>query len=262
MVGPTTYLLTNTMDRANKKQKMTVESALLNPDVAYHMAAFLDARDLGQVSKTCKALGSNDGNTSNGLSVTEEAARRLYESASDEERAMLPRYKGESWIELYHHLLMQRSMLTFDQLVGNGFIRHGGDGEDPSTVEFSSRFQGHRMNVAALCSKNVMRSGKHFTNWSFGNGDGSWGGGVTLANFAWDSIGVMRPVHIDIADFDFGKGFGTNCRRDSKHREFLVGYLRGQRTDRWNDSNIHCCILEAGGRFHWYGGKTGVTFPS
>ena len=43
---------------AVKRQKVaTVESALFNPDVVFLLAALLDARDLCQVSLTCKTLG-------------------------------------------------------------------------------------------------------------------------------------------------------------------------------------------------------------
>ena len=103
-----------------KRQRVAVvESTLANIDVVSQLAAFLEAKDLCQVKATSKALGSaNDGAAFNGLSITEEAARRLYEGASDKEKAMLPRYEGEGWIELYHHLLMLRSRLAFDQLLG------------------------------------------------------------------------------------------------------------------------------------------------
>ena len=105
-----------------------VESALANIDVVSHLGSFLTAKDLCQVKATCRALGSaNDGAAFNGLSVTEEAARRIYEGASDEEKAKLPRYVEEGWIELYHHLLMLRGRLTFNQLVGDYVEYLGGD---------------------------------------------------------------------------------------------------------------------------------------
>ncbi|EJK56568.1 hypothetical protein THAOC_23521, partial [Thalassiosira oceanica] len=89
---------------AAKRQRVqrvsTVESALASIDVLGHLAAFLEAGELCQVRATCKALGSRDGSAFDGLSMTEEAARRIYESASDEEKAMLPRHDDEGWIEL------------------------------------------------------------------------------------------------------------------------------------------------------------------
>ena len=122
----------------------TVQSALFNPDVVFLLAGLLDARDLCQVSLTCKTLGGRQAEY-NGLSLVEEASRRLFECASDWERSCLTKYDGEGQIELYHHLLMLRSKLTFDQLVGAN-IQYG---EDRSTVQLISRGRGVS---SALCS--------------------------------------------------------------------------------------------------------------
>ena len=65
---------------ALKRQKL--ESALFNPDVVFLLAALLDAQDLRQASLTCKALGGKQAAVYNGLSLVEEAARRLFECAS------------------------------------------------------------------------------------------------------------------------------------------------------------------------------------
>ncbi|EJK54746.1 hypothetical protein THAOC_25601 [Thalassiosira oceanica] len=84
-----------TRSAAKRQRVAVVESALANVDVVSQLAAFLDAADLCQVKATCKALGSsNDDASVNGLSVTEEATRRIYEGASDEEKAMLPRHNN------------------------------------------------------------------------------------------------------------------------------------------------------------------------
>ena len=86
---------------AVKRQKVAaVESALFNPDVVFLLAGLLDARDLCQVSLTCKALGGKQA-ANNGLSLVEEAARQLFEqSATEWERSCLPKYDDESWIEV------------------------------------------------------------------------------------------------------------------------------------------------------------------
>ncbi|EJK51346.1 hypothetical protein THAOC_29485, partial [Thalassiosira oceanica] len=85
---------------AKRRRVSTVESALASIDVLGHLAAFLEAGELCHVRATCKALGSRDDSAIDGLSMTEEAARWIFESASDEEKAMLPRHDGEGWIEL------------------------------------------------------------------------------------------------------------------------------------------------------------------
>ena len=216
---------------ALKRQKVTtVESALFNPDIVFLLAALLDARELCQVSLTCKALGGEQ-SAYNGLSLVEEAARRLFECASDRERSCLPKYDDEGWIEVYRHLLMMRSKLTFEQLVGSRIVY----GEDQSTVRSSNA---SRESSSALCSNHVMRSGKHFS--------------VFTVHARDAVIGVVRPVQIDRAAFGDGdlNHFSPTMRR-------FWHYLIGQRTDRWTDSNVHCCALITFGGFKWFDWTSG-----
>ena len=112
--------MARTRNSVKRQRVATVESALFSPDVVFLLAALLDARDLCQVSLTCKTLGGKQA-AHNGLSLVEEAAKRIFEHAvSVWERSCLPKYDDEGWVELYHHLLMLRSKLTFGQLVGDG----------------------------------------------------------------------------------------------------------------------------------------------
>ena len=123
-----------------------------------------------------QALGSaND----NGLSVAEEAARRICEGALEEEKAALPRYAGESWIVLYRHLLMLRGRLTFDQLVGHSVEYRGGD---------KAAVQGRGVDrlghgSQAICGNHIMRAGKHWATFT------SWSGFLDL-----QVVGVVRPL--------------------------------------------------------------------
>ncbi|EJK72850.1 hypothetical protein THAOC_05579 [Thalassiosira oceanica] len=104
--------------------------------------------------------------------MTEEAARRIYESASDEEKAMLPRHDGEGWIELYHHLLMLRVRLTFDQIIGRDVKYQEGDKTAVRAVR-------HNGQSSAICGNYIMRAGKHWTTFVYGGGF---------------SVGVIRPL--------------------------------------------------------------------
>ena len=100
---------------AVKRQKVaTVESALFNPDVVFLIAALLDARDLCQLSQTCKTLGGKQA-AYDGMSLVEAAARQMFGCATDWERSCLPKYDDEGWTELYRHLILLRSKLTFDR---------------------------------------------------------------------------------------------------------------------------------------------------
>ena len=198
------------------ERQRVVESALTSIDVLSQLAEFLEAKDLCQVKATCKALGSaNYGAAINGLSVTEEAARRVYEDASDEEKATLPRYNGEGWTELYHHLLMLRARLTFDQLVGR-YIEYRGD---------KAAVQGKIVNgesglSQAICGNHIMRAGKH------------WATFTSLSNFQnFQRVGVIRPIPgWETRGFNwFSPDF------DDFHADLLQ-----ERTERWEGDVDYC----------------------
>ena len=213
-----------------KRQKVaTVESALFNPDVVFLLAALLDAHDLRQVSLTCKALGAKQAAVYNGLSLVEEAARRLFECASEWKKSCLKKHDDEGWIELYCHLLMLRSKLTFDRLVGD----HVQYGADQSTVCASDA-----RGSSALCSNHRMRSGRHFAVF-------------TTTGSGW-TIGVVRPVQINSSDFGDG---GLN---PFNPMERLWGHLRDKRTDRWGNFNVNFCYVRADGLFNW---KDWISYP-
>ncbi|EJK46474.1 hypothetical protein THAOC_34857 [Thalassiosira oceanica] len=177
----TTSPMARTLNAVKRQKVATIESTLFNPDVVFLLAALLDARDLCQVSLTCKTLGGKRANAVDGLSLIEEAARLVSECVSRWERSCLRKYPGEGWVELYRHLLMLRSKLTFDQLVG-GNIQHG---EEGSIIRSTA---GHYQMSSALCSNHVMRSGKHFAVF-----------------IGCGSIGVIRPVQIKMSDFGEGE---------------------------------------------------------
>ena len=207
---------------AIKRQRVAVvESSLANIDVVSQLAAFLEANDLCQVKATCKALGSAHHEAAvDGLSMAEEVARRAYESASDEEKEMLPRYGGESWIELYHHLLMLRARLTFDQFVGRYVEYRGGDKAAVQGQTGAEHLHSPGFSLA-ISGKHIMRSGKHWATFftrspSFDNNQ---------------TFGVIRPLPgrdmKGIVKFSLGS---QECLR----------LLRREQTVRWN-GDVHYC---------------------
>jgi len=219
-----------------KRQKAAdVESALFNPDVVFLLAALLQPRDLCHLALTCKAMGGRQA-AYDGLSLAEEAARLLFECASGWERSCLPKYRDEGWIELYHHLLMLRSKLTFDQLVGDN-IQYG---EEPSTALTTAA--GHSTGMStAMCSNHVMRAGRHFTFFTVVE-DETNGRGM---------IGIMRPIQIDVS-ITTGPPFLPGAIVFNPTVFELWGYLRSKRTERWGDSDVHCCIMDTYyGKFNW-----------
>ena len=228
-----------TRDAIKRQCVAVVESALANIDVVSHIGSFLAARDLCQVKATCRALGSaNDGAAFGGLSMAEEAARRVYEDALDEEKAMLPRRDGERWTELYHHLLMLRSRLTFDQLVCRGVEYRGGDKASVQATAWDSCSQ-------AICGHHIMRAGKHWATFTSSSGFQ-----------VCQTVGVIRPL----------KGWETRGLDDfcPSFPPFFTDLLR-ERTGRW-EGDVHyaqldmingtCCCYNWDGRAkntHWEG---------
>ncbi|EJK71716.1 hypothetical protein THAOC_06816, partial [Thalassiosira oceanica] len=204
---------------AKRQSVSTVESALANIDVLGHLAAFLEAGELCQVRATCKALGSRDESAFDGLSMAEEAARRIFESASDdEEKAMLPRHEGEGWIELYHHLLMLRARLTFDQLVGCCVVYQDDDKAAVRATGISS----------AICGNHVMRAGKHWATF-------------ISSNRYYLSVGVIRPLP------------GWDQRRlISFHPADPMFWedMRRERTSRW-EGDVHFCHFHHTGECYY-----------
>jgi len=194
----------------------TIESALAmaNVDIVSQLATFLNADDLCQVKATCKALGSSETPSSNGLSTVDESVKRIYESASGEEKALLPRRHGESWIELYHHLQMLRTRLTFDQLVGIYVEYQGGN---KSSVQGKKVDEAHGYSQA-ICGNHVMRAGKH------------WATFKSSSSFdCYRSVGVIRPL----------PGWAKRGHRwfNPGALDFLQDLQHG-RTDRW-EGDVH-----------------------
>ncbi|EJK55205.1 hypothetical protein THAOC_25085 [Thalassiosira oceanica] len=209
---------------AAKRQRVsTVASTLASIDVLGHLATFLEAGELCQVRATCKALGYQEHAAFDGLSMADEAARRIFESASDDEKAMLPRHDGEGWIELYHHLLMLRTRLTFDQLVGR-YIEYQ-EGNNRAAVRSNGE-----SSASAICGHHVMRAGKHWATFDFGRED-----------LGYHSVGVIRPLP------------GWDQRTLEEFHPINSRYwddLRRERTSRW-EGDVNFCYFYLSGNC-WY----------
>ncbi|EJK64963.1 hypothetical protein THAOC_14245 [Thalassiosira oceanica] len=206
--------MARTRSAAKRQRVAAVVSTLVSVDVVSLLATFLEATDLCQVKATCKALGSaND----DGLSTVEEAAMRVYESASGEEKEVLPRYEGESWIELYHHLLMLRARLTFDQLVGRHVEYRGGD---KSSVQ---KKIGSTGSSSAICGNHIMRAGKH------------WATFTSSSSFdTFQAVGVIRPLPgWDRRGLDWFTPVSSLFHQDFQHEQ----------TDRW-EGDVHYCRFD------------------
>ena len=124
-----------------------------------------------------------------------------------------------------HHLLMMRSKLMFDQLVGS-IIQYGADQSNVRTDDVGGYW------ASAFCSDHVMRSGRHFAVFN------------KLSDHGGGDFGVVRPMRID---------GGELASLDNFHPCHSANweYMMTKRTERWGVSNIHCCLVDIWGHYDW-----------
>eukprot|EP00581_Thalassiosira_minuscula_P002208 CAMPEP_0183744128 /NCGR_PEP_ID=MMETSP0737-20130205/65570_1 /TAXON_ID=385413 /ORGANISM="Thalassiosira miniscula, Strain CCMP1093" /LENGTH=191 /DNA_ID=CAMNT_0025979763 /DNA_START=272 /DNA_END=843 /DNA_ORIENTATION=+ len=174
LVGITSYLKPNEMASAAKSlQKIPIAyredcvSTLsrkeefptllsFNDDVLVGITSYLKPNEMASAAKSCKRFQL----------LTERTVYQLYQDATPYEKTALPKYHDESWVELYHHLLMLRSPLIFSQLIGSNIRYLNGK----SHVGVNSWME---PGSCAICSEQVMRAGKHYAIFKKGNDDRS-----------------------------------------------------------------------------------------
>ena len=143
------------------------------------VASYLDASELLAFGLTSRLIGwsQGDGADDDGgdLSIAEETALQHIKRMTEEESDQLPYEGGQSFLELFHELLMLRSDLRFGQLIGTDLV-HGDD------RGASVRQDDPLIWCAALCSDHVMRAGRHHCQFSVGG------------NPTHVQVGLMRPI--------------------------------------------------------------------
>jgi len=183
-----------------------------NDDVLVGITSYLKPNEMASAAKSCKRFQL----------LTERTVYQLYQDATPYEKTALPKYHDESWVELYHHLLMLRSPLIFSQLIGSNIRYLNGK----SHVGVNSWME---PGSCAICSEQVMRAGKHYAIFKKGNDDRSiYGNNSSYA-------GIIRPIKglnsTDIQNFYPILGFSylLTSKEGSDYREALLQ----ERTERW-----------------------------
>ena len=222
--------MVHTRNAVKRTKAAIVESALFNNDILVNISPYLECSDLVSLALTSTRWGLKklDNDDDCDWSQMEEVARQLLcKSQTNDERAALPRYAGESWIALLHELELLRSPLIFDQLIGDRIAYVRGNracftSSNPNAVGDGYTFTGTPQ--TAICS-HIMRSGKHFATFALT--------GCMRFNYWWP--GVVRPIEgLDQLGLD------SFCFWQCSSRDFE--YLRGLKTDRWGESDVHCCL--------------------
>ena len=215
----------------------------LGDDMLIGICSHLQSNDLASVSCTCKYFGEKravvrqdddvdegiSGNENNGeqslLTLMESVAKQMVERlASNEEKEALLRYiNNENGIVLYDRLLMLRSPLLFEQLIGQGLeYIHG----DKNKIALPVITGGSAMHTAI--SNQVIKastSGKYYATFTIrGGGDHVY-------------VGIIRPIK----DWD-RKALKKFSPLAPKHKRKLLA----EKTSAWGSSSVNCCAIRIG----------------
>ena len=214
----------------------------LGNDVLTLCASYLDAHGLAQLGRTSARFGGQQ----NSL-VNATARERFRQSATDEEKKVLPKYDDESDIGLYRALELLRRPLRFDKIVGCGFTPR----KRPSSLVKSIDSDGW----STAMSEHVMRGGRHFAEFEITNDE---------QNLIY--LGVIRPVSLsDRIDLESDWALSVDpVSVTGEHNESIISEkLKSQRTAKWGNSNVHCCAYSCGDGFNgicsWTDWSNGAT---
>ncbi|EJK68781.1 hypothetical protein THAOC_10010 [Thalassiosira oceanica] len=250
----------------------------LPKDVIVNCASYLNVQDLGaSFALVCRRFRT----------VHEDAARKSFQEATEEERGQISRYESRP-LSLLRELQRLRSPLRFDQILGGGL--NCPDDRNRSIVAIQN---GHH--ESTVLSDHVMHTGRHFVTYEF-NG---WADNDI-------EIGIVRPMRGLHNQLNSGHNFcplynwkrktrsKISSYRNDSWQNGIIGYLfnasndyrrimhrsvgivhASQRTYRWNDvdrlannevSKIESCSISDGHNgykmvrclFCWI--STGVSF--
>ena len=157
---------------------------LLYDNLVVACASYLPPEDMARAAMASRRLRA----------LAERSARRHYESSPADLRANLPRYneddgsegRGESWINLYRHVLGHASPLEFDTILGLGIL-YAHECNPLHLAEDRSRLSTYEgcHTATAICGGRVMRAGRHYAAFEFAS-DG--------ARREAGHFGVVRPM--------------------------------------------------------------------
>ena len=222
--------------RDNKRARLLPSAAFdaLGNDLLIRCASYLDADGMAQLGRTSSRFGIPRAGQQR--SLTNEAARQQLQSATDEEKNCLTTDEDESDIGFYRALELLRQPLRFNELVGIGFHPQ----EHPSSVTCTGpgSIPGPGTSIIRYLiafnamSKHVMRSGRHFVEFTITN-DGQEFPGIRPR--------VTRPVSLTNG-FDLEadwKGYADPAIVSSRYKPAASRKLRSLITSKWGDSNVH-----------------------
>ena len=139
--------------RDNERVRLLPSATLgtLDDALLIRCASYLDADGLVKLGRTSARFGIPQAASKDPWRTNEAAHHRFRQSATDEERACLPKHGDESDIGLYRALESLKRPLCFDEQAGRGF----GPQENPASVTRKVY-----SNCSTAMSGHVMRGGR------------------------------------------------------------------------------------------------------
>ena len=196
---------------------------IINDNTILLIVSYLDVHEMTRLALTCRRFGGREEQYNN-LSMMERAARQLFNGAQAVERQALPSYDGVNWFFFYNELLLLRSHLLFDQLVGKGIEYLGNDKSCVTTIESKSDPN------TAICN-HVMRAGRHYAMF-------------TIVKNGHLLFGVTRPMKgVDNKQFSTFSPFNGFYSEGGKLQNYAP--LR-----QFNDVHV-CAYVANGGECTW-----------
>jgi len=218
----------------------------LTDDAVLHIASFFDTVDMLNFAQTCRRFGRRQHAD---LSLVEQGARQLIDSAPTYEKNWLPHKKGRTtWIEVYHELLKLRAPPSFDLILGSG-INHVNKNKYHVYVSLREQYEEQQLQQAKLLIRrkrshsilpssvvscvgignHIMSHGKHFVKF-------------TMTRVEKISFGIIRPFDEYWVDEN-----GDSCKNGFSPFESWSDMIDATSSRRkyWGASNVHCCLYKA-----------------
>ena len=190
----------------------------MTDDLLIHIVSMLTApTDLVRLQLTCPHFADKVCGSSEMLSIPEEAARLWLEGCSEQERGWVPRRGLESWLGLMHEVGALRLPLAFGRHAAHADIKLTENGA-LATVDSASAGYNMTSFLRSAASRVVMRSGRHFVQFTVVAGDDVLFGVIRPG---WDVEGgqhaFCKDGHCFYDTFDGRRLPGTHAWEGMQH---------------------------------------------
>ncbi|EJK74975.1 hypothetical protein THAOC_03321 [Thalassiosira oceanica] len=223
---------------------MSVLMDRLDDDMLKRCASYLAPEEMVSLGRVARRFGLPGSSLPDSSLVETVAGDVFAQAATEEERLALPRYDHESSICLYKQLVLMRTPLEFNQLIGEDVFHSPSWPKSRVCVD-----GGHGgTNWNCVISSSVMRGGRHFAK--FGINVSVDGYVTNVGDIRNVTVGVIRPI----SGWD-DRGIENFFPSIIDSTDSVSHDLLAERTTTWH-GDIHCCSYYCWGgsccRTDWY----------